>query len=217
MAIVYDTFTDGGFVGPVTSHTYTHTCSASSNRILFVFVSIASASDLVSGVTYGGVSMTRIDTQIYTAGRSDYLYYLVNPATGANNVVISTSSSTDIGALSTSYTGVAQTSPIDVSAKNTGTSVATKTTSLTTLTDNCWTILQHHNTASNPTAGASTTKRGYNAADVGMAIFDSNAAITPAGTTSLISNFSTGNVGQIMAAFKPFVTVTDTSKFFNLF
>ena len=57
MAIEFDNATTPAFV-TATSLTYSHTCGAGSNRILFVGVWGDTTSDAITGVTYGGSAMT---------------------------------------------------------------------------------------------------------------------------------------------------------------
>lgn len=215
MSIAFDTSTKAAQVNS-TSLTYSHTCTGS-DRILFVTIQGQTNSDNVTGVTYAGVSMTLIDKDLYpTNGRWSYLYYLIAPTTGANNIVISASVTTFLGSAAASYTGVDQTSPIDASTKNTTSSASSLTTTLTTTTDNCWTVMGNANGIGNSTGGGSgTTLRETDGS--GYALFDSNAAITPAGSTSLISQYSgSGPMVQIMAAFKPVASApTLNSNFFQ--
>ena len=68
----------------------------------------ATTADRVTGVTYNGVSMTQVAKQDTTAANGyDYVYELVSPATGANNISVSFSVGvTDIRVGAVSYTGV---------------------------------------------------------------------------------------------------------------
>lgn len=206
MAIAYDAATDGGNASS-TSHTFSHTCGASAT-ILFVAVigDTTGGADDVTGVTYNSVSMTLVGKQTEaTCNRFTYLYVLVSPATGANNVVISASSSHFLGGGAVSYTG-SSTGALDASTTNYG-SATNFTTSVTTVADNCWTVIVEGNYSSDtpPTAGSGTTRRTYDAAYGTWGLFDSNAAITPAGSTSLItdrSGASSASAG-IMASFAP--------------
>jgi len=99
MAIAFDATTDGGNT-TATSLTYSHTCTGS-NRILFVSVIGAIGSDNVTGATYAGAAMTLVDKQ--ASARSTYLFYLIAPATGANNVVVSAGSSSFIWSAAAPY------------------------------------------------------------------------------------------------------------------
>lgn len=206
MAIAYDTSTNGNFVSG-TTRTFSHTCTGS-DLILFVEAVINTSTDLITGVTYNGVSMTRIQTVSPNANRRLYLYYLIAPATGANNVVITASSSTAIGGNAASYTGVAQSGTIiDVSTTATDTSSPVDTTVTTTI-DDCWTILCTTTDSTTAfTASTNSTLRTSNTTYVDVRIFDNNGAINPAGSyTMTVTNTNVNGsspASTIMAAFAP--------------
>jgi hypothetical protein len=89
------------------SLTFSHTCGGT-DRVLFVAV-VCGNNRTISGVTYDGVSMSAVESG------SDFmrLFALVNPASGANDVVVTTSQEDPILAVSTSYSGVDQSTPYD--------------------------------------------------------------------------------------------------------
>ena len=190
-----------GEAGSAISLTYAHTCTGS-NRILFVGVMTFDPADLVSGVTYAGVSMTRIATvQEPATTFRIYLYYLINPASGANNVVVSSSSSTTIRSSSTSYTGARQNSQPDASGTKQNTTTGTHTLAIVTVANNCWMVSWIQSAGSNPAASTGTTLRQGATA---RAIGDSNSAITPPGSYSM--SWTTGtndNSAVIQASFAP--------------
>lgn len=127
MALAVDAIGSGS--GSGSSLTFAHTCSGS-NRLLVVWVSYYDSLDTPTGVTYNGVAMTAIPSS--TAANGDYKiagYYLINPATGTNNVVISfTGSMFDIGAGSVSFTDAHQTTPLGTAVTATGTSTTPSVT-----------------------------------------------------------------------------------------
>ena len=200
--IAFDATAQGKVLG-ATSLSYSHTCTGS-NLILFVGINLFNpGSDLVTGVTYGGVALTQLTKQ-NAQGSEVYLYYLIAPTTGANNIVISTSSSVDIRSISASYTGVIQITSIDNSTVNNA-NASTITTSLTTINNNCWMIsFIADSTARIPSAGTGVTSRNTNA-DVSN-LGDSNGNITPAGSYSMTWN-DTGTAGLnvVQASFIPVV------------
>ena len=202
MAIARDTFTNGAFTSG-TSHTFSHTCSGT-DRFLFVHAFKNSTSDTITSASYGGVAMTLLHK--FSPGVSRYLYvfYLTNPASGANNVVISSSSSTAIGGNAASYTGVSQTGQPEVSTTAVGTG-SPNTTTLTTTTDNSWTVLFTLGNNADPTASTGSTFFGQNSIYGDADVFDSNGAISPAGSTSmsLTTNNPAFPLGRIMAAIAP--------------
>lgn len=98
----------------VNSRTFSHTCTGS-NRILIVGVSTedtGSADKVPTGVTYNTVALTKVvSAQIGDPSVTVSLWYLVAPATGANDIVISLPEvvGTVIGG-GISFTGVIQSS-----------------------------------------------------------------------------------------------------------
>lgn len=214
MAIAFDAATDGGKVNPGTSLTFSHTCTGSLGLLVVGFSgdNFGGADD-VSSVTYNSVAMT-LAAKITSATGGDrisYIYYLLGPATGAHNVVITCSSSHLIQGGAVSYTGVKASAQPDNTTTNFSSTVATSlTTSLTTVNDNCWTVLLHGcYDGSSPTAGTGSTRRTFDGVDGGWALFDSNAAVTPAGSKSMASNLGSGSnpfglaIVHVMASFQP--------------
>ena len=102
---------DSAFSGTVT---WSHTCTGTN---LLLLVSVGAAyhnAPICTGVTYNGVAMTSAVTPVANANPDkQYLWYLINPATGANNVVATMSPASDsVSFISQSYTGVHQTVPL---------------------------------------------------------------------------------------------------------
>lgn len=208
MAIAFDTFSDGTS-GTATSITWTHT-TAGTDRILFVgALGHSDGTDNITGATYNSVAMTLSTKSKGNLDRYIYLFYLKNPASGANSVVVSASSSTEIYGVSTSYTGALQTGGMDASVSTTGTGTSL-TSTLTTVADNCWTVLSGWGSGVAPTAGTGSTAR-----TAGIPrLFDNNAAITPAGSTSMTINLSSSvAVTTQMASFAPAPTATSGKNF----
>lgn len=206
-AIAFDALTDGG-TGAAPTLTFSHTTSGT-NRILFVDVlGDVSASQLITGVTYAGVSMTKVGERHKTAGNGYWIstWVLANPTSGANNVVVSASSGNLFGNIATSYTGVAQTSVVDASTTAENTSATSLTTTLTTVADNTWLHgVMFNNLAETKTAGTNTLIKSNFVSTQGV-IIDSNSAQTPAGSKSMTVS---GNGGAadwvgVMASFAPF-------------
>lgn len=206
-----DTSTDGGITNPGTSHTFSHTCTGS-DLILFVGVMGDVTTDRITGVTYNGVAMTLIDKILEGDDfpRWAYLYYLIAPATGAHNVVISASASIALGGSASSYTGASQTGQPDASNKNSGSNVASGvdyTTSVTTIADNCWTVMFTKNDSGTATASTGSTLRTSNAS--GLSMWDSNGVISPAGARSMsVQRNATSDWASVIASFSPVATAS---------
>ena len=213
MAIAFDAAT-GSNGSSVSSLTWSHTTSSGSNRILFVSVAEWDSTKKVTGVTYAGVSMTEIDSQQVAASNPWItLYYLVAPATGANNVVVSASGSMfQIQGSSASYTGVSQTGIPDSKNKSAYSSSTTQAISTTVVASNCWLFMGVVNDSSDGiTAGTGTTRRDIRAS--AEAVFDSNGTV---GTGSQSLTFVTpagGHEGAVIISFKPVAPVTGNGFF----
>lgn len=204
--ISYATSTDGGNNGGSgNSRTWSHTVSSGTDRYLLVgFVGdVSSGADDVSSVTYNGVSMTLIAKQLQGAtngNRWTYVYGLANPATGANNVVVTFSSSHWILAGSIEYTGVK-----GIDTYNSQTSfVNSLTSTITTGVNNCWTVIYSSSAGANQITGTGSTLRKQ-AADLWWTWFDNNASISPAGSNSMTTSLSAGSgITHIMISIKPY-------------
>jgi hypothetical protein len=204
MAIAFDAATDGGFGGPPL--TFSHTCTGS-DRLLFVgFVWDPGPDDVVS-VTYNSVAMTLV-AKILTGGLNRYLYRLIAPATGANNVVITTTGGHTIFGGAASYTGADQTSQPAGTTNNSASGATSLLTSVTTTVDQAWTMLFEgsYNGNPEPDAGTGATKREADGAFGTWGLFDSGAAISPAGSYSMTTTRSSApdrEIGHIMVALNP--------------
>lgn len=196
----------GGTQSAGTSLTYSHTVGVGADRILFVGINFfaADAADDITGVTYAGVAMTQITKQsiIGTNQQWSYLYYLVNPTSGANNVVINKTSTDDIRSNSASYAGASQLAQPDASITDVETAATTISQSLTTIADNCWVVSFAMNSATTIVAGTGTTAR---ANQTFCAIGDNNAAKTPPGSVSMQWTNGGSSTGwtMIMASILP--------------
>lgn len=121
--ITFDAASSGN--GSGTSLTYSHTTGSGSNRALIVDVTLyADASQTVSTVTYNGASLSLITScTAATGGVRVEQWYMVAPATGTADVVVTPSATTPaIASTASSYTGVNQSTPLGTCATATGTS-----------------------------------------------------------------------------------------------
>ena len=118
-----------------TSFSWNHTVNTIDNTILVIGVSTRNTgaeTHGVSTITYGGNSCTKIreDEYFNSASKSSALYYLTNPPSGSNSIVVTFEGSiyrANGGAVS--LTGVNLGTPIDAHtgvAGSTGTSISTK-------------------------------------------------------------------------------------------
>lgn len=193
MAIAFDSGSNGNYTYSAGSITYAHTISGS-DRILFVGYWTGGSYTSVSS-TYNGTSNTgQLDVgRGYTTGGSYFtMTYHVAPSTGTNNIVATVVNSD--GAMATasaSYTGVDQTTPIDVHAASNASSTPNNQTSpwtayITSTVDNAWAVMLMGSDGGNPTsAGTVTTLRAQEPTLRNVGIFDNGSAKTPAGSIGL--------------------------------
>lgn len=206
MAIARDTSTLDETTG--TSATFSHTCSGS-NRLLLVGV-MCSSGDNVTGVTYNSVSLTQIvKVDSPTPGRFRYIYGLLAPATGSNNVVVSLSGgSTDIVSVASSYTGVDQAQTLTAITDTTQSGTATSTTmNMTSTVDNSWgaMMIRSDNDAMVASTNASLVQVSSSGFDgERTAMFDTGAAIATAGAyTMVVTHTNNGNTAAVSVTFAP--------------
>lgn len=214
MAIAFDAASKSS-AGTGNTLTWSHTVTGS-QPILFVLTSYEGL-NVPTGVTYNGVAMTRI-FGINTSDSND-LWYLINPATGANNVVATwNSSGPNRIASAASYTGVKQTGQPEAQTTPTrNSSTSSLSQNLDTIADNSWVIMAGFSSASNLAAGTATTQRGTTANTGGgfwySGLFDNNAAKTPAGTVTLQITCSSSSVAAMgMVSIAPHTAVAFAPK-----
>lgn len=144
-AIAYDASSSAQTAVNATSLTFAHTTSGS-DRLLALS---ATAQDCGTSRTvtakYNGTSMTLHDTEVYIpviCPRSKlYAFYLINPSTGSNNIVISTTgSATRLAGAAASYTGVNTADVIDAGAKKVQAGATSITLAHTVVDSNTWGI-----------------------------------------------------------------------------
>ena len=204
MLIAFD-YANGSNNGSV-GFSYNHTCA--SNSYLLVCTTVG-----ITAVTYDSVSLTLLDS--YTPSSPPgtncaglKIWCLTNPNQGTHSVTTNAAGT----AVSASYTGMSLTQPdvryYEDSANN---QVGSFTSNVTTVKDNDWMITFIIGTNNYPntfTAGTGATLRVTNFGGVSsspLGILDSGGAITPAGATSLTTNWSTGSgfITTITEAMQP--------------
>lgn len=204
MAIAYDTKNNATTGGGASSLTFAHTCTGS-DLILFVFTVNHSHLGTMTGVTYGGVSMTLMESNDAPDNKGQRLWYLIAPATGANNVVASKDDSSGwIDAIAVSYTGASQTGQPDAEVVQATETTTSYSKSITTVADNCWIIWPMTNSGLTLTAGSNTTvlqQPTFGAHGTSFAAAHSDQ--TPAGSKTLAVTSSSQRFASIMASFAP--------------
>jgi hypothetical protein len=147
----------------------------------------------VSGITYGGVSMTQIGTQQYfsTYARYETAWYLVNPSQGSNAVVCSGGANWQFNYLS--VLGASQITPIS-GATYVNSSGTDPSLSITTTVDNAIAVMCGQISAGadgGTTAGSGSMLIQYGAGGANY-FFATTNPVTPAGSATVHSVDSTG-------------------------
>lgn len=210
MAIAFDASTDGGSVSS-TSLTYAHTCTGS-NGILFVGVYGDATS--ITGATYAGVAMKLLSKRTSTSGPAGYVFQLVNPSTGANNVVVSASGTITIASMCASYTGANQSDIEDALAVGTQDGVGSGSwtgPSITTITNNDWVLMFTVKTFTEaPTAQNGWTTRESAAS---LCLIDHNGPEAIGNVSPVVAHTGgSQNYAHIVVAFSPAATTLTYGK-----
>jgi len=169
------------------------------NRGLFAWVTEITSST-ISSVTYNGVAMTLVTSQA-DGGIKMYLYYLINPASGTNSLVVTRSGSTGELFCSTSYyNGVNQSSLIDAFNSGVSTSTSSPSATITIASDDSMMAMSIYNAGGNPyTASTNAVDRdcGSNSREV----FDCGVQFA-SGATSMNVTSGTNTHLWIIVSFK---------------
>lgn len=197
MAIAFDAVTPKAGSTVSSQISWTHT-STGSGLYMVVFVSVTHAVSVVNSVTYNSVGMSLLASVTNGAGADIYAYTLASPTSGANTVLVTLNTNDFVDAASLTYTGVGG---IDASTSGIKAASATPSFSLNTVADNSWAILGE-TAAGSDTITAGGIRRSVNGGQ-GNCTFDSNAAITPAGTATMTLSGPNSARNYVMLSLAP--------------
>lgn len=206
---------NNGAGGTGTSRTYSHTCSGT-DRYLLVFVRGGGGEgNRVTSITYAGVSMSLLGVANY--GEAMIVYGLANPASGANNVVVTFSSSSYHQVGSISYTGVHQTSSLDGTVQTYApTSVSSVTATVTTSYSGSWVIIGAKNGSLAISAGTNCTLR-VNCGSEGARSGDTNGGTSPGANTIQVTASGSSNWSVVGLALRPLDVPDSASNNYSFF
>jgi hypothetical protein len=136
-SIAYDSTGSGNNGDGASNITWTHVVGSGTNRFMMIGISIRVVTVSALSVTVGGQSATFLRSDSLGAEVKGETWYLINPGSGSKIVTVTLSGSCKASGGSVSYSGVAQTDPVDnhVGASYSG---VTPSVSLTTTVDNDW-------------------------------------------------------------------------------
>ena len=191
----------------------THVVGTNSNRLLVVAVSVM-LSQSVTGITAGGVALTKIRHDANGGYRSE-LWYLIAPASGSQTVTVTLSSAINTTQFEVvSYWNVHQTSPIDANNGATGTS-STASASVTTVTanDRVIGVVTAATTSGALTNEIGQVSRGTDWGGQGQGFAaEKGSVITPASTTLQWNGLGGSDAWSVsLAAIRPIAVSGDTT------
>jgi len=136
-SIAYDAVGSGNNGEGASNITWTHVVGSGTNRFIVIGISIRSITVSVLSVTVGEQSATFLRSDVRDTSIRGEIWYLISPDSDSQTVTVTLSADSKACGGSVSYTGVAQTSPIDV---HEGVSYGgeTPSVSLITTVDNGW-------------------------------------------------------------------------------
>lgn len=121
MAVAPDAVSSGG--ANASSHSYSHTVAAGEHRALYIGATTdANSGVTVSGVTYGGTSLTQIGTAVQSGAYRVTVFRLLAPATGTATIQVTLSASSASASGAISLAGVDQDDPDDTPVTGNGSS-----------------------------------------------------------------------------------------------
>jgi len=160
--------------------------------------------DNLTGVTWGGVAMTKI-TSVRTPGdRWSSAWYVLAPSSGAT---IACTGSTVNSWFGFYYTGVKQSGQPDASTTNTSSSSTTISTTVNVVASNCWTVMMQKDTTGGITYTVDVGVMRANAQGGGEAISDSNGTVGTGNQTTTMTGTSSTH-GAIGISLSPSVPAT---------
>lgn len=183
--VQFDAVSNSGYQAAASTYSWSHVCSGT-NRFLAVDISMLSAGQTVTGITYNGVALSLIGarTTVTSFGRIES-WGLANPTSGSNTIAVTLSGSIASAGTAVSYTGVDQTTPTEAFNSNQATNVgaADATVTVTSITDNCWIHAAVATSDASITAGQ--TSRNNVTGAGGSGADEDTGPITPAGGTAM--------------------------------
>lgn len=189
MAISYTNSTNGRLNTGGTSITISFDATGSDSNTLLVVGWFQDGTSSVSGVTYNGVSMTSINSNVMPGSINTGMFYLLGPTTGSNNLVVTRNTSINtLNFVVGLYSGVRQTSQPDASINASNQVGQNPSVSITTSVANCWIIGSLFAGATFSSAGTNTFQR--QTSPDSLVLTDSNGAVGAAGSKTVSWNLS---------------------------
>jgi hypothetical protein len=200
-SIAYDSGSTGTITSGNTNTTFSDTATGSNldMEICIAQQNDASANRIsASNVTFNGVAASLVHSVTDSGGDTVYAFEIVGPASGAHTVSVTRTGTTNSTLINvTTHTGVVQTGQPDAFGTSNGTG-SPLNTNLSSIANNAWSFLCTYD-SNGGTISASTNSTGRQAVTTYSQMFDSNVAITPAGSfTMTVTRSPTGGTNPFL-------------------
>jgi hypothetical protein len=180
-------------------------------RVVLLFITGGSSDNAITGITYGGASMTKVQELSTGVGLKDFLFVIDSAASGSNNFVVSASGNINFNCYAASYSGaVYENSSSHYSPPN-----VTSDSLALTLSANAW-MVAYARAGGAITAGGVLTIRG-NGLGTNIVHLDSNGALSAGSQTGSISFSSSWNDFIVAGIKPPAASGPANSNFFQMF
>ena len=208
------TATSGSTVSKTLTFSYTVTAGIT-NRLIVAIGFEWSGTQSISSVTYAGTTMTLGKaTPTNADGETSYIYFLDNPTSGANNVVVygvtNEAMHGNLVAHAQNYQGVRQTGTVDASGGDKGATASSITGTVVTVADNAWAAMSGYNTGGSLVASTNATQVSNSGNSI-MVDNQTYGAITPAGSFAMTVTSGSGNWTWAMVSFEPAASFEEIS------
>lgn len=207
MAIVIGT-TSISTPGSSPTQTWSHTCSGD-NTVLLVSSYHNTNLDVVADVSYAGVPMTKIGTTSQGSNRISG-WYLLNPASGTNNIVATVTGGGFTAHCAVLVSGVRQAAPTNTTTDHNDSSTTGLTVTQPTSMGAYSFLFAGNESGTEPVAGDDTTLV-ITGGNIAVQIFRSTNAATSNSASLTFSGTSAAYLA-VMADFSPVSLITNSSK-----
>ncbi len=202
--------TNGVTNGSGSSLTLSLTVSGA-DPILWAGGFMGSAASPIVSITYNGVALTQVTGSPFSnGGQFSYLAYLIAPAAGTHDLVITFTASDNVTLHGAVYSGARQSGVPD--ATNTSNIGVTSTPSqaVTTVADNAWAVWILRGESGNAVTAGTNTRLVNEYAPFDEHLLEGGPK-TPAGSFTLNANATSSQHYGIIASFAPSVSSAPTS------
>lgn len=192
----------GIYTNGANPYTFSYTVSGVSNKFLIVVLMTDRTSD-PTGITYGGVAMTKFSSLALSTYKESF-WYLINPASGTNDIVITHANPAEIAAIVVDFSGVHQITPLGGASTAQTTATSQTVTVSGADTDLIFDVIATHSLSGGFIANASQTDLVGTINSTNKSIATSTKRATSGGSTVMAWSWPTSRAnGEIGVAIKP--------------